>query len=73
MEQQIKRYNELNLQRQNCHWQLKNLSGFTLWGGWEGVCRDATITTSFWLVNRKTFVNDTLSSRGTENYYLENA
>ena len=37
------------------------------------VCRDATITTNFWLVNRKTFVNDTLSSRGTENYYLENA
>ena len=32
----------------------------------------ATIT-SIWLVNRKTFVNDTLSSRGTENYYLENA
>ena len=37
------------------------------------VCWDATITTSIWLVNRKTFVNDTLSSRGTENYYLENA
>ena len=37
------------------------------------VCWDATITTSIWLVNRKTFVNDTLSSRGTENYYLEKA
>ena len=37
------------------------------------VCWDATITTSIWLVNKKTFVNDTLSSRGTENYYLENA
>ena len=30
------------------------------------VCWDATITTSIWLVNRKTFVNGTLSSRGTE-------
>ena len=36
-------------------------------------CWDATITTSIWLVNKKAFVNDTLSSRRTENYYLENA
>ena len=41
--------------------------------GWEGVCRDRTITTSFCLVNLKTFVNDTLSSGGIEKYYLENA
>ena len=33
--------------------------------GWVGVSLlDATITTSDWLVNRKTFVNDTLSSKG---------
>ena len=51
----------------------KHLSGLTLSDGWEGVCCDATITTSIWLVNRKTFVNDILSSRGTENYYLHNA
>ena len=41
-------------------------------GKGEGVCSDATITTSIWLVNRKIFVNDTLNLRGTENYYLEN-
>ena len=28
---------------------------------------------NFIKLNRKTFVNDTLSSRGTKNYYLENA
>ena len=37
------------------------------------ICWDATITKSIWLMNRKTFVNDTLSLRGTENYCLENA
>ena len=32
--------------------------------GWVGGdLLDATITTSIWLVNRKTFVNDTFSSR----------
>ena len=32
---------------------------------------NATITTSIWLVKRKTFVNDTYYLKGTENYCLD--
>ena len=36
---------------------------FNIMGWVRGTLLDATITTSIWRVNRKTFVNDTFSSR----------